>query len=397
MSFYVATTIMQPLSIFVSSTCYDLRALREHLRAEITTWGHDPVLSEYPSFPVSPDITTVENCKKVVRERADIFVLVVGGRRGSLDPATERSVVNVEYREARFAGIDCVVFVEQKVWDLLPHFKRNPEADFSSTVDNPDVFRFIDELTASTKWIFPFSKTDEILNILRTQLSIRFRDLLMRVRSQRLTAPPEYIGESEVITRIAVDKDRLWEYRLACEILKDRMKRLDIKFAELNSGFVVRRTKFLAARDTFNHIQDLFSDLVNIMGASVKVLHEQLVPAFGPPGTPGDAVQIKQACDNLYALFLSLYEWEIDVRFVRPHEVFQEIFSKMHGWSDELLSEFHRLPRELETLLSQPDLTGQHSINLVINPPKTLQALTAQFEKMASDPRVIAAFTGNTL
>lgn len=384
---------MQPLSIFVSSTCYDLRALREHLRSEIATWGHDPVLSEYPSFPVSPDLTTVDNCRKVVRERADVFVLVVGGKRGSLDPVTNRSVVNAEYREARFVGIDCIIFVERQVWDLLPHFKRNPEADFSSTVDYPDVFRFIDEITESTKWIFPFTRTDEILSTLRTQLSIRFRDLLTRARSNRLTILPEFVGESEVIARIAVDKDRLWEYRLACELLKDRMHRLDLKFSEVRSGFAVRRTKFLAGRDTINFIQDLLKDLTTIIEASVKILHEQLVSAFGPPGTPGDAGQIKRACDNLYSIFLSLYEWEMDVRFVRPHEVFEGIFSKMHGWSEELLSEFHRLPRELDDLLSKPDLTGQYSINLVIVAPKGIEAFTAEFEKMANDPRVIAAVT----
>jgi hypothetical protein len=173
---------------------------------------------------------------------------VVSGKRGSLDPASERSVVNVEYREARLAGIDCIVFVERQVWDLFPHYRRNPEADFSSTVDYPDIFRFIEEIAADTKSIFPFARTDDILITLRTQLSIRFRDLLIRVRSNRIDTPPEFIGESERISRIAVDKDPLWEYRLACALLKDRMKRIDAKFGDLKSGFAVRRTKFLAAR-----------------------------------------------------------------------------------------------------------------------------------------------------
>jgi hypothetical protein len=171
------------------------------------------------------------------------------------------------------------------------------------------------------------------------------------------------------------------------------MHRLDLKFSEVRSGFAVRRTKFLAGRDTINFIQDLLKDLTTIIEISVKILHEQLVPAFGTPGTPGDAGQIKRACDNLYSIFLSLYEWEMDVRFVRPHEVFEGIFSKMHGWSEELLSEFHRLPREFDDLLSKPDLTGQYSINLVIVAPKSIDAFTAEFEKMANDPRVIAAVT----
>jgi hypothetical protein len=387
---------MKQLSIFVSSTCYDLRALREHLHTEIMQWGHDPVLSEYTSFPVSPDLTTVENCKKVVRERADVFVLLVGGRRGSLDPETDRSVVNVEYREACYVGIDCIVFVEKQVWDLLPHFKKNPDADFSSTVDYSDVFRFIDEIAESTKWIFPFSRTDEILTTLRSQLSIRFRDLLTRARSNRLTIPPEFVGESETIVRIALDKSCLWEYRLACALLKDRMHRLDVKFFELRSGFAVRRTKFLAGRDTINFIQDLLKDLTTVVKASVRILHEQLVPAIGASGNPGNATQIKRACDNLYSIFLSLYEWEMDVRFVRPHEVFEGIFVQMHGWSEELLSEFHRLPREIDNLLSKPDLTGEYSINLVIVPPKGIEAFTEKFASMANDPQVIAAVTSSS-
>lgn len=382
---------MQPLSIFVSSTCYDLKALREHLRSEITDWGHDPVLSEYPSFPVSPELSTVENCKKVVRDRADVFVLVVGGRRGSLDPTSQRSVVNVEYREAKAAGLDCIVFIDRHVWELLPHHQRNPDADFTASVDYPDVFRFIADISKDTKWIFPFTRTDELLTVLKTQLSIRFRDLLVRARTNKLTIPTEFVGEPPHISRIVLDRDSLWEYRLTSELLKNRMSRLDAKFTDLNSGFAVRRTKYLAGRDTLNHIQNLLNDLTNIVEAAVKILPEQLTPAFGPPGVPGDAAQIKRACDNLYALFLSLYEWELDVRFVRPHEAFGNLFQKMYGWTNELLSEFRRIPNELDQLLSQPDLKGEYTIHLVIKAPAGLEVLTAEFRKMTNDPRIIEA------
>lgn len=386
---------MQPLSIFVSSTCYDLRALREHLRAEIVSLGHDPVLSEFPSFPVSPDLTSVDNCRRVVRERADVFVLIVGGRRGSLDPDTERSVVNVEYREAKYAGTDCIVFVDKQVWDLMPHFKKNPTADFSHAVDYPDVFRFIEEISQQTKWIFQFNRTEDIVATLRTQLSIRFRDLLISAKNSRLVVPPEFLNESEAIKRIVINKDELWEYRLASELLKDRMRRLDDKFDEVRSGVTVRRTKFLAGRDTIDFIQDLLKDLTTIMAASQKILSAQLMPAFGPSGVPGNPVLIKRACDNLYVNFTSLYEWEMDVRFVRPHEVFENILFKMHGWADELLSEFRRLPREIDDLLFRPNLSGQYSINLTIGPPSGLQEFAAELHLLAEDPRVISVLAGH--
>jgi hypothetical protein len=382
---------MHPLSLFVSSTCYDLKSLREHLRSEIQSWGHDPVLSEYPSFPVSPELSTVENCKRVVRERADLLVLIVGGKRGSLDPVTKKSVVNSEYQEARLTGLDCIVFVDKQVWDLLPIYRNNREVDFAPTVDNPAVFSFIEQIIEDTKWVFQFTRTEEILTTLRIQLSTRFRDLLVRSRHNRLVVPAAFAAEPGHITRIAIDKDELWEYRLACALLSDRSRRIDERFAELESGFVVRRTKFLPGPDTLNYIQDLLDDLVNTMQAASNVLTEQLTPSFGPPGIPGDAEKMKAACDNLYALFLTLFEWELDVRFVRPHEAFAELFPRMHGWTTEMRAELKRLVAEFQTLISTPGLSGSYTLTMTINAPAGLQAFASEFHRMAQDPRVLAA------
>ena len=381
---------MHRLSLFVSSTCYDLKSLREHLRSEVESWGHDPVLSEYPSFPVSPELSTVENCKRVVRERADLLVLIVGGKRGSLDPLTRESVVNSEYQEARAAGLDCIVFVDKQVWDLLPIYRKNKEADLAPTVDNSAVFSFIEGIIEDTKWIFPFTRTEEIIATLKIQLSTRFRDLLVRSRQNRLCIPAAFVTEPSHITRIAVDKDEMWEYRLACALLRDRSRKIDARFTELESGFVVRRTKFLPGPDTLNHIQDLLDDLLNTILATSKVLSEQLTPSFGPPGVPGDADKMKAACDNLYALFLTLFEWELDVRFVRPHEAFAELFSKMHGWTTQMRAELRRLVDEFEDLVSTPGLSGSHTITMTINAPEGLQAFADEFHRMAQDPRVLA-------
>ena len=386
---------MHSLSIFVSSTCFDLKSLREHLRSEIASWGHEPILSEYPSFPVSPDLSTVENCKKIVKARADVLVLIIGGRRGSLDPATSQSVVNSEYREARMKGLDCIVFADKSVWDLLPLYRKNPGADFTPTVDSSAIFQFLEEVRADNRWVFSFVKTDEILTTLRSQLSMRFQDLLSRHRDGRLQVPPAFAAEPEHIVRIATDRGDKWEFYLACELLRDRIERLTARFEDLNNGFVVRRTKFVRAKDTIEFVQGLLSDFTLIVQSVSKILSDQLTPAFGPPGTPGDAIKIRAACDNLYSLFLSLYEWELDVRFVRVHEVFAEIFRLMCGWTNELLDEFRRIPQEIDRLLADPNLDGQHTISLTISAPRTLLELSQEVAKMSNSPQIIKALTNS--
>jgi hypothetical protein len=69
---------MSKTRIFVSSTCYDLAAVREDLRRFIIQLGHEPLLSEYPSFPVNPDETAITNCKKGVVAHTDVLLLIIG-------------------------------------------------------------------------------------------------------------------------------------------------------------------------------------------------------------------------------------------------------------------------------------------------------------------------------
>src|ERR1043166_5353057 len=115
-----------PPGVFVSSTFYDLKQVRDDLRQFIASRGYRPLLSELPSFPVDPNASTVENCKKIVERDADMFVLVVGGRYGKPVPDSAKSVTNLEYSTARAKGIPIFAFVEKRVLAQLPTWKRNP-------------------------------------------------------------------------------------------------------------------------------------------------------------------------------------------------------------------------------------------------------------------------------
>ena len=137
---------MTKAAVFVSSTCYDLKQVRADIFDFLGSLGFEPVLSEYNSFPIQPEVTPIENCLAVVGAKADIFVLIIGGRYGSA-PNDGRSVTNREYLAARAKGIPVYVFVQRSVLDLLRIWKANQSADFSSAVDSPKVFEFVSLLS----------------------------------------------------------------------------------------------------------------------------------------------------------------------------------------------------------------------------------------------------------
>ncbi len=91
---------MQKLNIFISSTCYDLSQIRADLFDFITEIGHLPILSEYENFPINPSINTIDNCIEAVKKNADLFVLIVGNRYGSVIESG-KSITNTEFLAAK--------------------------------------------------------------------------------------------------------------------------------------------------------------------------------------------------------------------------------------------------------------------------------------------------------
>ena len=64
-------------TVFVSSTCYDLKQVRADLKEFFEeTYGFNAILSEFDSFPIDTNIGPVENCLHNVDAYADFFILL---------------------------------------------------------------------------------------------------------------------------------------------------------------------------------------------------------------------------------------------------------------------------------------------------------------------------------
>ncbi len=172
-------------SVFISSTCYDLSQIRADLERAVKGLGLEAVVSESFAFPVNPDTTVIENCVRVVKDRADIFVLIVGGRYGSVTESG-RSVTNLEYLEAKAKGIPIYVFVMKSILQVTPIWKKNPGGDFSEVVDTPKLFQFVEEVRNTKEhWVFSFEEAAHVEETLKKQLAYLFMDSLLMLCSPK--------------------------------------------------------------------------------------------------------------------------------------------------------------------------------------------------------------------
>ena len=195
--------------IFVSSTFYDLKSIREDLYQFIRGFNYEPIESENGDVGYIPGQDLDKSCYKAMLE-CDMAILIIGGRYGSPasgeidDDGNYISVTHKEFRTAVNGGIPVYAFIENSVNTEYELYKRNKERfndpkfgfEFSSA-DSINVFKFIMELkNISGIPIVPFNKTQDIKDYLSIQWADMFKKYLEILKENK----------SEEKTKAAVDE-----------------------------------------------------------------------------------------------------------------------------------------------------------------------------------------------
>jgi len=188
--------------IFISSTYYDLKHIRNALEDFIENMGYESVLFESGDIPFHHDIALADSCYGEV-EKCHMLVLIIGGRYGSnADPATEstettnieqtyeifNSVTRQEYQRARNRNIPIFIFVEKGVRSEYETYKNNRKNESISYahVDSVNIFRLLDDILKqpSNNYVREFDKFADISHWLRDQWAGLFADALSKRHSE---------------------------------------------------------------------------------------------------------------------------------------------------------------------------------------------------------------------
>lgn len=191
--------------VFVSSTFYDLRYVRENLKYFIGTLGFQPVLSEDGNVFYDPNIH-VHDAALAEVPSCQMFVLIIGGRSGSpyvSDPVA--SITNNEYREATKAKIPIFALVQRDVYEQYHVYRANivnenvDEKEITYPgVETYKVFDFIREVQGQSinNALVPFSNFQEMQNYLQQQwASMMHNYLTSESEAKRVADMISAIGE----------------------------------------------------------------------------------------------------------------------------------------------------------------------------------------------------------
>ncbi|WP_162604098.1 DUF4062 domain-containing protein [Novosphingopyxis baekryungensis] len=200
--------------MFVSSTYYDLKHLRASIEVFIEGLGFEPVLAEVGRIAYDSSQPLDESCYREA-ENADILVLIVGGRYGSIASSSSsrdegkmdrdiESITRREFSKAHDADVPVYVMIESGVLSEYQTYIRNKENNDINYahVDSVEVFKFIEFIYSKQKNnpIQPFEKGGDVENWLRDQWAGMFQELLkQRNENSQITALSSQIKQLDAV------------------------------------------------------------------------------------------------------------------------------------------------------------------------------------------------------
>jgi len=380
----------RPPCVMLSSTFYDLRQIRDYLRRFLEDdLGFRALTSEHASFPIDPDATTIENCRRRVERDADVLVLIIGRRYGTIDKATATSITNVEYLAARKKRIPVYAFVESGLLALLPVWRLNPGANFSTEVDTPQLFEFVEQVrTRDNVWMREFLNAPDIVDALRIQFAYQHHRGVRLERQFLGVSDFEWFGTLRGdALRIAIERPDMWEYLLFATALRDAVNR----HRRLRRRHELKLPSGLGedVHDPMTWILARFSDCGRMAAVCETVINGPLQEGLGPPGMPGDVETIAFCAEAIGDLYRDALLWSARLRTANVPDLYEQLMLRVADMASGLIGEIEKFGPDakvrIEDALARHRPGEKQVVDLTMTigiPEETMRAFNEELDRV---------------
>jgi len=351
-------------NIFLSSTFYDLRQVRADLRDFVEhQLGYRLLGSEYDTFPVDPGVNTLENCRRRVERDADIFVLVVGSRYGTIPEGFQRSITNVEYLAARAKRVPIYAFIQRDVIALLELWEANPAADFSSVVDTVELFSFVRDVRRTDRvWSFPFETAQEIVSVLRIQLAYEVQRCFVFATKLR-GGQAEYGDLSGDTLRLAIEKPLGWQTSLVAAVLEREIKALASDRRDFDLGIASGPGIQVAGHAAMG---DWISRTIKEADRIVERLNVMLGEVLNGAANGSDVQGLTYGAQAVAAAYHEALEWAKRIRCAHVPNGWAPVIKELSLMLGDTVVQLEVLPARLRSALQELIEHGSARDQLII-------------------------------
>ena len=173
--------------VFISSTYYDLKQVRNNIGDFIKGMGYEPIMHEKSGVAYTQSTPLENDCYNEL-STCDIVVCILGNHFGSKSSENDLSITMNELETAIKHKKKIYVFISNDVYIENRTYEINKEnGTFKSAyTDDIKIHEFICSLNAKANAylvVTPFENTEQIVQTLRLQFAGLFQNLLAREAS----------------------------------------------------------------------------------------------------------------------------------------------------------------------------------------------------------------------
>lgn len=166
--------------VFISSTYYDLRHVREDIGNFIKSMGYEPVMHDRGGVTYAQSETLEKSCYNEL-QNCDIVVCIIGNKYGTQSQDSNLSITMTELISAIKARKKIYIYILKEVYYENRTYLLNKNNGVNpASVDDIRIHEFIAEIKDNVKNhpIEPFENISDITDNLRSQFAGLFQRLL---------------------------------------------------------------------------------------------------------------------------------------------------------------------------------------------------------------------------
>ena len=190
--------------VFISSTFYDLKQVRNNIGDFIKNLGYEPVMHERSGVAYSQTTPLENDCYHELAS-CDIVVCIIGNHFGSKSLENDLSITMNEIQNAIKNKKKVYIFIANDVYTEHRTYLLNKDSGTfkSAYTDDIRIHEFIADLNKTVKnhVIVSFETTDQIINTLKAQFAGLLQNLLQREASMTDAKTAYDLQESAGIMR----------------------------------------------------------------------------------------------------------------------------------------------------------------------------------------------------
>jgi len=385
---------MKKTNIFVSSTCYDLSQIRTDIHNFIEDNGHTPILSELKNFPFNPFKKAVDSCIEVVKNDADIFVLIIGNRYGA-QIESGKSITNTEFLTAKQKGIPIYIFIDKRIINILPVWSKNKDGNYSDIVDSTKIFEFVTEIRNDLNmWSFEFEKAQDIISTLKNQLSFLFKESLVLSTKYKSRIEDLFVANlSNEALRIFLEKEDLFELEFFVQTLVDEINKKEILKNDYTYRIILESKYILPENeDVFNWINQRYNILINLLKSLGKIIHEAYPDFYAESGVPSDLKGLYYVSVTYARIFESIINWTVETESASVNDECRSLVEKLSKLSQNMINNMWEFPftqkaafDEIKSRVQNGENHIDHNSTLTVDiDPIAMSEYNIEFEKFSN-------------